>query len=509
MKIIYGKDTKEQIKAGIDALADVVKTTLGGKGKNVILENQFGKIQIINDGTTIANHVELESPILNAGATLAKQVAAKTNEESGDGTTTSIVLLQAFLSEMEKVKSKDSRGLREEIKVEVDKVVAELDKMKRKVSHKDIERIAYISSLDKEISKAVASLIKKIGKDGVVSIEESKAVGISTEIVNGVRVDRGYVTQLMSTDSTTLKAELMDTAVLVSKKKISVIADMMPIMQHLAANKKNRLAVFCEDISEEVLSMLILNKVQGQFLTLVVKTNDLDDIATVTGAKVITDQNNLGFEPDQLGNAGKIVATRYHTTVMDGKVDPVIIKEKIDELKALKENEEIPYEKDKLAQRIARLQGGVSIIKIGGENEQETYEKKLKLEDAVNAVKAAQEDGIIVGGGLALYRIATKMLEPRLRMEDVSEATNLVAKVILTPIKQILSNAEEDIDERLSKMLDGQGYNVVTRQFEDFFESGVIDPVKVTKSAVKNAFAMGMQILTAESAIVIKREEQK
>lgn len=512
MKQIYKEKTKQLITEGINELADIVRVTLGGKGKNVVLENQFGKITIINDGTTIANAVEFEEPIKNAGATLAKQVAHKTNEEAGDGTTTSIVLLQAFLKEMDKVKTKDSRGLREEIRKVVDQVISKLDKMKRKVGHRDIERIAKISSLDDEMAKTIARVIKKIGKDGVVNIEESKVAGISTEVVNGVRVDRGFLNTLMVTDTAANKSEVNDTAVLVTRKKISFVQDIVPIMQHLGSSQRNRLVIFCEDISEEVLTMLVLNKIQGNFLTLVVKTNDLDDIATVTGAQVVTDQNDLQFIPDVLGNAGKVVSTKYHTTIIDGKQEQSVIDEKIEELKKMEANEETPYEKDMLKKRVARLMGGVSIIKIGGENEVETTEKKLKLEDAVNAVKAAMEDGIVEGGGLALYKVALQMVK-EVERRGLTEAEQLVHNVIITPFFQVLDNAEIDGDKQHDiceavEQLDA-GYNVVADRLENFFESGVIDPVKVTKSALKNAFSMGMMILTSEAAIVNKPQEQK
>jgi len=513
MKIMANKEvTQNKILEGVNDLNSITSVTLGGRGKNIILENQFGKIQVINDGTTIANEVVFEDPLKNAGATLAKQVASKTNEEAGDGTTTSIVLLHSFLKEMEKIKMKNSRGQRKEIKQEVDKVIEKLDKMKRDVKDGDIERIAYISSLDEEISKNVAELIKKIGKDGVINIEESKSVGITTEVVSGVRVDKGYITQLMATDNTTLKAEIIDTPVLVTRKKLNVVSEILPLMQFLSSQKQNRLVIFCEDISDEVLTLLILNKVQGQFLSLVVKTSDLDDISTVTGAKVISEQNNLEFEADNLGVAGKVVATRFHTTVMDGKVDKSIIDDKVSELKKLQENEEIPYEKERLAKRIARLIGGVSVIKIGGENEVETFEKKLKLEDAVNAVKAAMEDGVVEGGGVALYKISLDMAQ-EYGNRDLTDAEKLVNVVITKPFYQVLENAELDLYELNDVCIEiqnsGRGFNVITEKFENFFESGVIDPVKVTKCAVRNAFSMGMQILTAEASILIKKEKEK
>ena len=498
MKKIY-KNSQKEITEGINELNDIVAPTLGANGQNVIVEDPFGKVQTINDGATIINSVILEKEIHNVGATLAKQVAEKTNEEAGDGTTTSIVLLNAFLNEMNKIKRTDLRNCREELKKLLEEAEKYIDSIKIPLKDNDIEKVAYISSLDKEVSHKIKEIITKIGKDGIIEIAESKKVGISSEIVKGIRIEKGYSTQLFA-DSSTKKAVFDYSPVLVSRKKLSVVSDIVPLMQALNKNKINKLVIFCEDISEEVLTMLVLNKVQGQFNSLVVITDDLDDIATITGAKIIDEQSNPVIGEDSLGGAEKIVATKYRTTVINDK-NKEEIETKIQELKGLLKEEEVIYEKETIKRKIARLKGGISILKVGGENEQATQEKKLKVEDAVNAVKSAQEEGIIEGGGVALMRLSMKLDKEK----DKSETATLFKNVIQSPYKQILANANIDYNKI---DLDKLSYNTKTEKYENFIETGVIDPAKVTKSALKNAFSMGMQILTAKSAIINVKDKK-
>lgn len=505
MKQITLGDTKEKIKAGVDKLADVVKVTLGGKGKNVIINNGFQNVQIINDGVSIAREVELEDEIENTGATLAKGAAEKTNEQAGDATTTTIVLLQAFLNEMMKIQTKDVRGLREEIKIELDKVLKRLDEMKVELKEEDILRIAKNSALDDEIAKVIFDTIKEIGKDGVVSVEDSNEVGIKSEVVAGIKIDDGYVTPYMITDVETLKAEMKNTKVLLTKKRIGSINDIMPLLNELRQSQIHQMVIMAQDISDEVLNFFVANKLKGIFTGLVVRTRNMDDIEVVTGAQIVSEENQLKYTMDVLGEAEKITATQYNTIVVGGKAAQEDVDTKIAQLKKQIEIVESQYEKETIAQRIAKLTGGVSVIKIGGENAQVTKEKKLKLEDALNSVRAAMDEGIIEGGGVSLYRIAQEIRNS----ESDGEAVALMVNVLESPIKQILQNAEENPDEIL-KNLDKVkiGYNVITREYEEFLQTGIIDPVKAVKSALINAFATGNQIMTAEASVIVKNDKK-
>jgi len=510
MKHILLSTTKDEIKKGVDMLADVVKVTLGGKGKNVIINNGYQNVQIINDGVSIAREVELEDEVQNTGATLAKQAAEKTNDEAGDGTTTTIVLLQAYLNEMSKIKTKDSRGLREEIKKQIEYVIDKIDKVKKDLQEGDILKIAKNSALDEEIAKTISELIAKIGKDGVISVEDSRVPEIKSEVVNGIKIDDGYITPLMMTNKENLKAEIKNAPVLLTKKRLDSVQEMLDFLQELKRANKSWLVIFCEDITDEVAGFLVANKLQGIFTTVVVKTRNMDDIETVTGAQIISEENQKKLSLDVLGEAGRVVVSKYNTIVTDGKVDQTEIDEKVVELKSQLEIVESDYEKQYIVQRIAKLTGGVSVIKVGGENDQETKEKKLKLEDALNAVRSAMDEGIVEGGGITLMKISLQMSEQDNKSEIQREAHELVERVIQAPFRQILINADEKYDDVAAKvkgkMLEAiGGYNVITQQWEDFYESGIIDPAKVLKCALRNAFAMGNQILTAEASVIIKK----
>jgi chaperonin GroEL len=505
--ILYG-ETKEKLKAGVDKLANAVRITLGAKGKNVVLNRGFGQIMIINDGVTIAKEVELPDPVENTGATLAKFVAEKTNDEAGDGTTTSIVLLQAFLDEMTKAETKDPRKLREEIHEIVEEVIKKLDERKKEIGEKDIYRVALNSSLDPEIAKTIDGLVKKIGKDGVVSIEEGRETGVKTDIVNGLKLDEGLMTPYFINNREALKCDLENTSVLVTKKPIDSVQDLLPIMEDLVRKGENRIAIFCEEITDEVLGFLITNKLQGKFNPLVVKTRDMDDLEIVTGAQVITHENNLKIEQETLGRAKRIESAKYHTTIVatEDKDTKLNIQMKAEEAKKQIESAETPVEKDMLRKRVARLQGGVAVIKICGENDQQTREMKLKTEDALNSVKAAMEDGIVEGGGMALAKAGLKLSEK-------NDAEQIMLNVLISPFRQIMENAEATEEFVTSGLIELEkemkGFNVVTRKWENLWESGIIDPAKVVKSALKNAIHMGTQILMAEAGIIYNDHEKE
>lgn len=510
MKHITLGDTKEKLKKGIDTLADVVKVTLGGKGKNVIINNGFERVKIINDGVSIAREVELEDEIENTGAMLAKEAAEKTNDEAGDGTTTTIVLLQAFLNAMMNVKTKDVRGLRDEIEKNIQKVMAYLDKNKKELGEGDIYRIAKNSSLDEEIAKTVEELMIKIGKDGLVSIEDGQKPGITSEVVLGIKIDDGYMSPYMITDPETMKSILKDVPILATKKRITSMKDIVPLADNLQSQGKSEMVILVEDISDDVLAMMVMNKIKGNFNFCVVRTRNMDDIAVVTGAEIVTEEAGQKFTNEVLGWADKVETGRYHCLVSGGKEDQETVNTKIEELKKQRENADNEYDKQKASERIARLQGGVSVVKIAGDNEQQTKERKLKLEDALNAVKSAMDEGVIEGGGMALLR-ASEVLGAENKYEDEirNEANYLVYKVIRTPFEQILKNADENVEELLGYPRHEElGYNVITRKWENFYESGIIDPVKVVKKALKNAFAMGTSIMTAEAGVIVKNEKK-
>ena len=508
MKQITLGDTRQKLKEGVDMLADVVKVTLGGKGKNVIINNGFENVKIINDGVSIAREVELEDEVANTGAMLAKQAAEKTNDEAGDATTTTIVILQAFLNEMMKIKSKDVRGLREEIDKNILEIIAYLDANKKELGEGDIFRIAKNSSLDEEIAKTVEELMLKIGKDGLISIEDGKAPGIISEVVSGIKIDDGYLSPYMITDPKTMKSTLKDNVpVLITKKRINNMKEILPLVENLQSQGKEEMLILVEDISEDVLALMVVNKIKGNFNFCVVRTRNMEDIATVTGAEIVSEENGGKFTAEMLGYADKVETGKYFCQVTGGKEDQATILEKIEELKVIRENADNEYDAQMAATRIAKLQGGVSIIYIAGINDQQTKEKKLKLEDSLNAVKSAMEEGIIEGGGIALYRASALMAKASTNPVQ-SEAFALVYKVIRKPFEQILLNADEDIEDVLGRdKSDGfSGYNVITRQWENFYESGIIDPVKAVKRALINAFAMGTSIMTAEAGIIVKKE---
>lgn len=509
MKHITLSDTREKLKNGIDTLADVVKVTLGGKGKNVIINNGFENVKIINDGVSIAREVEIgDDEVANTGAMLARQAAEKTNDEAGDGTTTTIVLLQAFLNEMMKVKTKDVRGLREAIEKNLDKVYAYLDEHKKELGEGDIYRIAKNSSLDEEIAKTVEELMVKIGKDGLVSIEDGQKPGITSEVVLGIQIDDGYMSPYMITDPETMKSTIKDAPVLLSKKRIMSIKDILPVLEGLQSKGKNELVLMVEDISDDVLANLVVNKIKGVFNVCVIRTRNMDDIAVVTGAQIVSEENGLKFSEEVLGYADKVETGKYQCLVSGGKEDQETVNEKIEELKKQRENADNEYDKVKAAERIARLKGGVSVVKIAGDNEQQTKERKLKLEDALNAVKSAMDEGVIEGGGMALYRASIKIENSEIEgdTETQQEARKLVVDVIRKPVYQILINADENQEDFEWNESSELGYNVITRQWENFYESGIIDPVKVVKKALKNAFAMGTSIMTAEAGVIVKND---
>ncbi|MDH4127323.1 MAG: hypothetical protein OEV44_01120 [Spirochaetota bacterium] len=485
MKQITLDDTKQRLKAGIDKLANIVKVTMGGAGKNVIIRDaSFGYVSIINDGINIAKEVELDDVVENTGAMLAKLAAHKTNEEAGDGTTSTIVLLQAYLNEMMKIKTKDQRGLREEIKGKIDFIVNTIDQQKKEAEGRDLYKVALNSALDEEIAEVVVEVVEKIGKDGVFNIFESSTTGIQTEVIDGIKLDDGFITPYFINNQDNGKAEFSNVPVLLLDKPVNTIHQLLTLMDGMLKAGENSMVIFANRISDDVTNFLLTNKAQGKFQSCVVKTDNFDELELITGARAGSD-----FTPESLGRAGSIIISGKETIVSADESQREAIGLKIEALKSqLKENPDL---KDK----ISRLENGIATLRIGGHNMQEAKERKYKLEDAMNAVMSAIDDGIVEGGGMTLYRISETI-------KDRSQSSKLIKEVLKAPLKQIIENGEDNFSEVIKGYKDDKGYNVVKREWEDLFVSGVIDPAKVVKSSLSNAFSYGNQILTVEAGII-------
>ena len=497
MKKLYEKDAIDSINEGVNKVVNIVKKTLGGRGKNVIIKDSAGGIHIINDGVTIANQIELDNQAQDIGASLTKKVAQKTNEQAGDGTTTSILLFQKYVNLMNSITDR-SRQAREAMEQEVESICKELNKVKKEISESEIEPVARISCLNDKMAKVISDVIKEIGKDGAIIVEDAQKPTISYNIEKGIKIDDGYSTPYLITESGGQKAILTDVPVLLSRKKLDDMTALMPMLEDLAKVNSRRIAIFAKEISDDVLTFFVVNKVQGKMNPIIVTTSDLNEIETVTGAKIITEENGLEFELDNLGRAGKIVVSRDSSTVIDGKAEPSRVKGKIDHLKKLLEEADETADKYELQERIAKLSGGVAVIKIAGNNDQETQEQKLKMEDAINAVRSAMDEGVVEGGGMALWRIAKRKYS-----KPDNELQEIMSEILRAPLIQLLENAE--VESTVIKELDkveNLGYNVVTGQYENFFDKGILDPIKVTKSALRNAVTMGNMLLTSEAAIV-------
>jgi chaperonin GroEL len=521
MKQIETKNPLSIIEQGINTLANPVKITMGGKGKNVLLANGFEMPRMINDGVSIAREIESEDEAVNAVIQLGRQAAEDTNAEAGDGTTTTIVLLQAYVKAMMELKGHsdekiDVRSLRDEIhKILKEDVVKRINDTKRDMKEEDMFRIANNSALDENIAKAVSETMARLGKDGLVMVEESNVSGITYDIVNGLRIDDGYSSPRFINDPRTLRATLEEAFVLCSRKRIQNMLDLVDpsqiekrLLNQMRAVGKNTLAIFVEDMNDDLLNVIVQNSVVngGTMNIVVVRTRNLDDIAIVTGAKVIEEGGKDEISMESLGTAGRIEVGKFNTIIMDGKAPQEDIEKEVEKLREQRTHVESDIERARISQRIAKLIDGVSVIKIGGDNVGQTKEMKLKLEDSLNAVKSAIDDGIVEGGGMALYRIAQELRETVGHVDTAlkGKAYNLIIDVLETPLSQILENADEDV-ERVKKLIaenPGKGYNVVTRKMEDLFETGVIDPSKVLKSALKNAFATGTSFLTVGASVV-------
>ena len=520
----FDEDARRSLERGVDKLADTVKVTLGPRGRNVVIDKKWGAPTITNDGVTVAKEIELENPYENLGAQLAKEVATKTNDIAGDGTTTATVLAQAMvhLGLRSVAAGANPMDLKRGIDAAAAAVSEALLKSAREVTEqKEIAHVATISAQDAKIGELIAEAFDKVGKDGVVTVEESPTMGLELEFTEGLQFDKGYISQYFVTDQERLETVLEDAYVLVHQAKISSMADFLPLLEKVAQTKKP-LLVIAEDVEGEALATIVVNKIRGLLNIAAVKAPGfgdrrkamLADIATLTGATLVSEDLGIKLESvglDSLGTARRIVVTKDNTTIVDGAGDPVAIQERIRQIQTEIEATDSDWDREKLQERLAKLSGGVCVLRVGGATEVELKEKKHRLEDAISATRAAIEEGIIVGGGAALVHVASG-LDDLGKTGDVATGVTVVKKALSEPARWIALNAGQEGSVIVAKIADlpaGHGYNAATGEYGDLMAQGVIDPVKVTRSAVQNAASIAGMLLTTETLIVEKPAEEE
>jgi len=511
-QIIFDEHARAALKRGVDKLANAVKVSLGPRGRNVILDKGFGSPTVTNDGVTIAKEIELEDKFENVGAQLLQEVASKTNDVAGDGTTTATVLAQALIHEGFKnlAAGANPQALRHGIEKGVAAVVESLKKMAKSVSGKEeIAQVASISANDPEVGRVIAEAMDKVGKDGVITVEESQGLTTESEVVEGMQIDKGYVSAYMVTNPDRMEAVYEEPNILVTDKKISGVHEILPLLEKVAQTGKKELVIVAEDVEGEALATFVVNNLRKTFNTLAVKAPGfgdrrkemLTDIATVTGAQVVSEDLGLKFDTiglEVLGSARKVIATKDETTFVDGKGDQAKIKDRIAQIKKEIDKSDSDFDKEKLQERLAKLSGGVGVIKVGAATETEMKEKKFKVEDALNATKAAVE-----GGGVALLR-AAKALEKLEASAEEKVGVDILRRALEEPLKQIAENAGKDgavVVEEVKKHEGNYGYNGVTDKYDDLVKDGVVDPAKVARSALQNAASIAVMFLTTEVVV--------
>ena len=525
-QIIYGEDARKALQAGIDKLANTVKITLGPKGRNVVLDKKYGAPLITNDGVTIAKDVELEDAFENMGAQLVKEVATKTNDVAGDGTTTATLLAQALVREgMKNVAAganpmEVKKGIAAAVAAAVENVKAN---SKPVTSSKDIARVATISSADEAIGDIIAEAMEKVTADGVITVEESKTAVTDSDIVEGMQFDRGYISPYMVTDTDKMEAVIDDALVLITDKKISNIQEILPLLEQILQSGK-KLVIIAEDVEGEALSTILVNKLRGTFTCVCVKAPGfgdrrkemLQDIAILTGGEVIT--SDLGLELKdtqlvQLGRARQIKVSKENTIIVDGAGDKDAIKARVAQIRSLLETSTSDFDREKLQERLAKLAGGVAVIRVGAATETEMKEKKLRIEDALAATKAAVEEGVVAGGGVALIN-AIPAVKALLDTDnaDFKTGVNIVLKALEEPVRQIAANAGLEgsviVNHIIESGKDGYGFDFGKDEYVDMFEAGILDPTKVTRSAIQNASSVAAMVLTTESLVTDKPDPQ-
>ena len=522
--IMRGDEARKALQAGVDQLADTVKITLGPKGRNVVLDKKYGAPLITNDGVSIAKEIELPDPFENMGAQLVKEVSTKTNDVAGDGTTTATLLAQAMIHEGLKNLAAGANPIvvKKGMSKAVEAAVAEVKKQAKKVNgSSDIARVGAVSSGDEEIGKLIADAMEKVSADGVITIEESKTAETYSEVVEGMQFDRGYITPYMVTDTEKMEAVIDDAYILITDKKISVISDILPILEQLVQSGK-KLVIIAEDVEGEALNTLIVNRLRGTLNVVCVKAPGfgdrrkemLQDIAILTGGTVISEEVGLELKTatvDMLGRARQVKVTKENTTIVDGAGDAQAIKDRVGQIRSQIAVTTSDYDKEKLQERLAKMAGGVAVIKVGAATETEMKEKKLRIEDALNATRAAVEEGVVAGGGTIFVNIIPAV-EALLDSVDGDEKTGvrIIAKALEAPIRQIAANAGLDGSVILEKVRNsgklGYGFDAYKEEYCDMVAAGIIDPAKVTRSALENAASVSAMVLTTESLVADKPE---
>jgi chaperonin GroEL len=530
-QLVFGEEARRRLKNGMDIVATAVATTLGPKGRNVALDRKFGSPTITHDGVTVAKEIELEDPFENMGAQLLKEAASKTNDIAGDGTTTSTVLAHAIATEGLKTLAAGANPMRLKLGIEqaTDEVVKAMRKMSQKIeTREDIAHVATNSAADQEIGNLIADVMDKVGKDGVITVEESKSLQFETEFVEGMQFDRGYISAYFVTDAEHMEAVISEPYILVYDKKISAAQDMVPLLEKLLASGKRDLVIIAEDVDGEALATLALNKLRGIFNVLAVKAPGfgdrrkamMQDIAILTGGQVISEETgrkleNVGIA--DLGRAEKVEADKDNTTIVGGKGEASDIKGRIEQIRVEIDKTTSDYDREKLQERLAKLSGGVAIIKVGAATETELKEKKHRVEDALSATRAAIEEGIVPGGEITFINAIPALDKVKMTGEDETIGVSIVRRALEAPIRKLAENAGQDgavIIENVRRMAKEQsnkniGYNVITGEYGDMLKGGIIDPLKVVRGALENAASIAAMILTTEALITDVPEKEK
>lgn len=521
-EILFREEARRALERGVNALAETVRVTLGPKGRNVVLDKKFGSPLITNDGVTIAREIELPDPFENMGAQLVKEVATKTNDVAGDGTTTATVLAQAIIREGLKNVAAGANPM--EIKRGIEKAVAaaveEIKKIAKPIEDKNsIAQVASISAADEEIGSLIAEAMEKVGKDGVITVEESRGIGTTLDVVEGMNFDRGYISPYMITDPDKMEAVLNDPYILLTDKKISAIADILPVLEKVVQSGKP-LMIIAEDVEGEALATLVVNKLRGTFTCVAVKAPGfgdrrkamLEDIAILTGGQVISEEVGLKLDAtniNQLGKARQVKIKKEETVIVGGAGNQDDIEKRVAQIKTMIEDTTSEFDKEKLQERLAKLSGGVAVIEVGAATETEMKEKKLRIEDALNATRAAVEEGIVPGGGTAYVNVI-KALDDINAAGDIKTGVDIVKKALEEPVRQIANNAGLEgsvIVEKVMNQNAGFGFNAATEEYVDMVKAGIIDPAKVTRSALQNAASIAAMLLTTESIVADKPEK--
>lgn len=521
----YQENARRSLEAGVNKLADAVKVTLGPKGRYVVLDRKFGTPTITNDGVTIAKEIEVEDNFENLGAQLVKEVATKTNDVAGDGTTTATLLAQIIVREglRNVAAGANPLALKRGIDQAVEATVGEIKKLSKPIETREqIANVAAISAADQGIGNLIADAMEKVGKDGVITVEESQTLGTDLDVVEGLQFDKGYLSPYMVTDAERMEAVLDDPYILIANQKIAAVADLLPILEKVMQAGK-ALFIISEDVEGEALATLVVNKIRGTFTAVAVKAPGfgdrrkamLEDIAIVTGGQVVTEELGIKLENvtmDMLGQARQVKITKEETVIVEGKGTTDSIKGRINQIKVEIDQSDSEFDREKLQERLAKLAGGVAVIRVGAATETELKEKKHRIEDALSATRAAVEEGIVAGGGVVMLSAAPSLNKLKLTDADEQTGVKIIQKALEEPLRQIANNAGMEgsvVVEKVKSLTNGNGLNAATGEFIDMFKAGIIDPAKVTRSALQNAASISSLILTTEAAVAEKPEEDK